>query len=109
MNFSLINVNISFVLIITLVLFLIGVLGVVLNRNNILITIMSIEIMLLAVNINFVVFSVYLDDIVGYIFSLFILTVAATESAIGLAILSAYYRLNSTIQIETIKQLENKP
>ena len=107
MNFSLININISFILIITLVLFLIGVLGLVLNRNNILITIMSIELMLLAVNINFIIFSVYLDDIVGYIFSLFILTVAATESAIGLAILSAYYKLNRTIQLEPIKQLDS--
>ena len=106
MNFSLINIDISFILIITTILFLIGVLGLVLNRNNILITIMSIEIMLLAVNLNFVIFSVYLDDIVGYVFVLFILTVAATESAIGLAILAAYYKLNNTIQLESIKQLK---
>ena len=106
MNFSLINIDISFILTITITLYLIGVMGLVLNRNNILITILSIEIMLLAVNLNFVIFSVYLDDIVGYIFVVFILTIAATESAIGLAILSAYYKLNNTIQLDSIKQLK---
>jgi NADH-quinone oxidoreductase subunit K len=106
MNFSLINIDISFILMVTLTLFLIGVLGLVLNRNNILITIMSVEIMLLAVNLNFIIFSIYLDDIVGYIFVLFILTIAAAESAVGLAILSAYYKLNNTIQLESIKQLK---
>ena len=106
MNFSLVNIDISFILIITTILFLIGVLGLVINRNNILIIIMSIEIMLLAVNLNFVIFSIYLDDIVGYVFVLFILTIAAAESAIGLAILSAYYKLNNTIQLESIKQLK---
>ena len=103
MNFSLVNIDIGYILVITVTLFLIGVLGIVLNRNNILITIMSIEIMLLSVNLNFVVFSVYLDDIVGYIFVLFILTIAATESAIGLAILSVYYKVKNTILIEKIK------
>ena len=68
-------------------LFLIGILGIVLNRKNILIILMSVELMLLAVNINFVVFSVYMDDLMGQMFALFILTVAAAESAIGLAIL----------------------
>jgi NADH-quinone oxidoreductase subunit K len=106
MNFSLINIDISFILTITITLYLIGMMGIVLNRNNILITIMSIEIMLLAVNLNFVIFSIYLDDIVGYIFVLFILTIAATESAIGLAILSAYYKLNNTIQLNSIKNLK---
>ena len=107
MNFSLINIDISFILIITTILFLIGVLGLVLNRNNILITIMSIEIMLLAVNLNFVIFSVYLDDIVGYVFVLFILTVAATESAIGLAILSVYYKLRQSIQMDKVKIIKS--
>jgi NADH-quinone oxidoreductase subunit K len=106
MNFSLINIDISIILIVTVTLFLIGVLGLVLNRNNILITIMSIEIMLLAVNLNFIIFSIYLDDIVGYLFVLFIVTIAAAESAIGLAILSAYYKLNNSIQLEKIKQLK---
>lgn len=99
--------NISYILIITTILFFIGLLGLVLNRKNILITIMSIEIMLLAVNLNFAIFSVYLDDIVGYVFVLFILTVAATESSIGLSILSAYYKLKQTIQMEKIKNIKS--
>lgn len=87
-------------------LFLIGALGLVLNRKNILITLMSIELMLLAVNLNFVIFSIYLDDITGYVFVLFILTIAAAESAIGLAILTIYYRLKNTIQIDKIKNIK---
>ena len=73
--------NINYILNITIVLFLIGTLGLVLNRKNVLITIMSIELMLLSVNLNFIIFSIYLDDLIGYIFVLFILTIAATESA----------------------------
>ena len=68
---------------------------------------MSIELMLLAVNLNFVLFSVYLDDIVGQVFVLFILTIAATESAIGLAILVVYYRLKNTIRIDKIKNIKS--
>lgn len=101
-----IGTNISYFINVFLILFLIGVLGLVLNRKNILITIMSIELMLLAVNLNFIIFSIYLDDIVGYIFVLFILTIAATESAIGLAILSVYYKLKQTIQMDNIKHLK---
>ena len=85
--------NINYILYIVITLFLIGALGLVLNRKNILITIMSIELMLLAVNLNFIIFSIYLDDITGYVFVIFILTIAATESAIGLAILTIYYKL----------------
>jgi len=99
--------NISYILIITTILFFTGLLGLVLNRKNILITIMSIEIMLLSVNLNFAIFSVYLDDIVGYVFVIFILTVAATESSIGLSILSAYYKLKQTIQMEKIKNIKS--
>jgi len=99
--------NINYILNIVIILFLIGVLGLVLNRKNILITIMSIELMLLAVNLNFVLFSIYLDDVVGQIFVLFILTIAATESAIGLAILVVYYRLKNTIRIDKIKNIKS--
>ena len=83
-------------------LFLIGILGIVLNRKNILIILMSVELMLLAVNINFVVFSVYMDDLMGQMFALFILTVAAAESAIGLAIIVAFYRINGRVALESI-------
>ena len=99
--------NINYILNIVIILFLIGVLGLVLNRKNILITIMSIELMSLAVNLNFVLFSIYLDDVVGQIFVLFILTIAATESAIGLAILVVYYRLKNTIRIDKIKNIKS--
>lgn len=94
--------NLNYFLTVTVLLFLIGVIGLVLNRKNILIIIMSIELMLLAVNLNFIVFSVYLDDILGQMFVLFILTIAATESAIGLAILLVYYRIKGTIIVEKI-------
>ena len=87
-------------------LFLIGVLGLVLNRKNILITLMSIELMLLAINLNFVIFSIYLDDVVGYVFVLFVLTIAAAESAIGLAILTIYYRLKNNIRIDQIRKIK---
>ena len=102
-----ITTNIYYILNIIILLFLIGTLGLILNRKNILITIMSIEIMLLSVNLNFIIFSIYLDDVIGYIFVLFILTIAATESAIGLAILSIYYKLRQTIQMDKIKIIKN--
>ena len=99
--------NLTHLLSITVLLFLLGALGLALNRNNVLITIMSIEIMLLSVNLNFIIFSIYLDDIAGYIFVLFILTIAATESAIGLAILSVYYKLKQTIQMDIVKNIKS--
>ncbi len=87
-------------LIVSTLLFFIGLFGIVLNRKNILIVLMSIELMLLAINLNFVIFSNSIDDIVGQMFALLILTVAAAESAIGLAILVVYYRLRGNILIE---------
>jgi len=98
------TINITTVLTVTFVVFFIGLLGIVLNRKNILITIMSIELLLLAVNLNFAAFSVHLDDIAGQIFVLFILTIAATESAIGLAIITVFYRLKNSIQLDPIKK-----
>lgn len=89
----------------TTVLFFISVLGLVLNRKNILITIISLELILLTININFTIFSIYLDDIVGQVFVLFILTIAATESSIGLAILITYFKLKSFIQTDQILSL----
>ena len=88
----------------TCIVFFIGLVGIVLNRKNILIIIMSIELLLLAVNLNFATFPIYLDDVVGQIFVLFILTIAATESAIGLAIITVFYRLKNSIQLEPIKK-----
>jgi NADH-quinone oxidoreductase subunit K len=97
-------ININYVLIILGILFFIGILGLVLNRKNIIITLMALELMLLAVNLNFIIFSVYLDDIVGEVFVLFILTIAATESSIGLALLMVYFKLKNSIYMEKIKK-----
>jgi NADH-quinone oxidoreductase subunit K len=86
-------------LVLTSLLFCIGIFGIVSNRTNLLIILICIEIVLFAIDINFVIFSVYLDDIVGQVFALFVLTVAASESAIGLAIVVVYYRLHNNIVI----------
>ena len=83
-----------------ILLFFTGLIGMVINRRNILIILMCIEMVLLSLNLNFIVFSVYFDDLYGQLFSLFILTVAAAESAIGLAIIIIYYRLRGSILIE---------
>ena len=88
------------------ILFTIGVLGIFLNRKNIIIILMSVELILLAVNINFVAFSVFLGDLVGQVFALFILTVAAAEAAIGLAILVVYFRNRGTIAVEDVNQMK---
>jgi NADH-quinone oxidoreductase subunit K len=88
------------------ILFTIGVLGIFLNRKNIIIILMSVELILLAVNINFVAFSTYLGDLVGQVFALFILTVAAAEAAIGLAILVVYFRNRGTIAVEDVNLMK---
>jgi NADH-quinone oxidoreductase subunit K len=90
---------------VALLLFIIGLAGIVLNRRNIVVMLMSIELMLLAVNLNFVLFSVYLDDVLGQLFAILILTVAAAESAIGLAILVVYYRVRGSVTVEKIHLL----
>lgn len=96
--------NVTYVLSLTSILFFIGLFGIILNRKNILITIMSIELLLLTINLNFIFFSIYLDDIVGQIFVLFILTIAAAESAIGLAIITVFYKLKNSIELDIIKK-----
>lgn len=87
---------------VSMVLFLIGLSGIFLNRKNIIVLLMAVELMLLAIDFNFIIFSVFLDDILGQLFALLVLTVAAAESAIGLAILVIYYRIRGTIAIEFI-------
>ena len=96
-----------YLLSISVILFHIGMLGLILNRGNILKTIMSLELLLLSVNLSFITFSLYLDDIVGQIFVLFILTLSATESSIGLSILAVYYEHRDDIQLDPIK-IKNK-
>ena len=88
------------------IIFTIGVIGIFLNRKNIIVILMNIELLLLGVNINLVSFSIFLNDLSGQIFTLFILTVAAAEAAIGLAIIVIYYRKTGTIRVEEINSLK---
>jgi len=99
-------IGLSQYLIVAAILFTIGVLGIFLNRKNIIIILMSVELILLAVNINFVAFSSFLGDLVGQVFALFILTVAAAEAAIGLAILVVYFRNRGTIAVEDVNMMK---
>lgn len=91
--------------IINFFLFCLGLFGIILNRQNIIIVLMSIELLLLSINLNFIYFSFYLDDIMGQIFSLIILTVAAAESAIGLAIMIIFFKIHGDISIYKINLL----
>ena len=88
------------------IIFTIGVFGIFINRKNVIIILMSIELLLLAVNINLVAFSGFLNDMVGQVFVMFVLTVAAAEVSIGLAILVVYNRLRGTIEVDDISQMK---
>tara|TARA_Y100000591_G_C21475107_1_gene517615 strand:+ start:311 stop:652 length:342 start_codon:yes stop_codon:yes gene_type:complete len=88
------------------IIFTIGLVGIFLNRKNVIVLLMSIELILLAVNINLVSFSIFINDLNGQIFTLFILTVAAAEAAIGLAIIVVYFRNSGTIRVEDIDKLK---
>lgn len=100
-------INLNFLLFLSFLLFTIGIIGLSLNRKNFLIVIISIELTLLSINFNFIIFSIYLDDLIGQIFVLFILSIAAIESAIGLAILIIYYKLNNLILLDMIKTIKS--
>ena len=99
-------ITLSHYLVLAAVLFSVSVIGIFLNRKNVIVLLMAIELMLLAVNMNFVAFSHYLDDTAGQIFVFFILTVAAAESAIGLAILVVLFRNIQTIHVEDLDRLK---
>ena len=101
-----INIALGHYLILAAIIFTIGVIGIFLNRKNVIIILMSIELILLAVNINLVSFSIFTQDLTGQIFAMFILTVAAAEAAIGLAIIVVYYRNKGSIRIEDISSLK---
>tara|TARA_B100000686_G_scaffold355008_1_gene468942 strand:+ start:3989 stop:4297 length:309 start_codon:yes stop_codon:yes gene_type:complete len=96
------EVGLGHYLTVAAILFTIGVFGIFLNRKNVIVILMSIELMLLAVNINFVAFSTHLGDLMGQVFAMFVLTVAAAEAAIGLAILVVYFRNRGSIAVEDI-------
>jgi NADH-quinone oxidoreductase subunit K len=100
------EIGLSHYLTVGAILFTLGVFGIFLNRKNVIIIMMSIELMLLAVNINFVAFSAHLGDLVGQVFAMFILTVAAAEAAIGLAILVVYFRNRGSIAVEDINMMK---
>ena len=100
------EIGLAHYLTVAAVLFTLGIFGIFLNRKNVIIILMSIELMLLAVNINFVAFSFFLRDLVGQVFAMFVLTVAAAEAAIGLAIIVVYFRNRGTIAVEDINLMK---
>ena len=100
------EISLEHYLILGAIIFTIGIIGIFLNRKNLIVILMCIELLLLAVNINFVSFSIFLNDLNGQIFTLFILTVAAAEAAIGLAIIVVYYRNAGSISVEDINTLK---
>ncbi len=100
------EIGLSHYLTVAAILFTLGIFGIFLNRKNVIIILMSIELMLLAVNINLVAFSAHLQDMVGQVFAMFVLTVAAAEAAIGLAILVVYFRNRGSIAVEDINLMK---
>ncbi|NCC22553.1 MAG: NADH-quinone oxidoreductase subunit NuoK [Alphaproteobacteria bacterium] len=100
------EITLTHYLAVAAVLFTTGLFGIFLNRRNVIVILMSIELMLLAVNINFVAFSAFLGDLAGQVFTLFVLTVAAAEAAIGLAILVVFFRNKGSIAVEDISSLK---
>ena len=100
------EIGLSHYLCLAALLFTLGVFGIFLNRKNVIVILMSVELMLLAVNINFVAFSSYMNDMAGQVFAMFVLTVAAAEAAIGLAILVIFFRNRGSIAVEDISTLK---
>ena len=100
------TVGLGHYLAVAAILFTLGILGIFLNRKNVIVILMSIELILLAVNVNLVAFSTFLGDIVGQVYALLVLTVAAAEAAIGLAIVVVFYRNRRSIEVEDINQLK---
>ena len=100
------EIGLTHYLTVAAILFTLGVFGIFLNRKNVIVILMSIELMLLAVNINFVAFSVFLNDMVGQVFAMLVLTVAAAEAAIGLAILVVYFRNRGSIAVEDVNVMK---
>ncbi len=100
------EIGLGHYLTLSVIIFTIGIIGVFLNRKNVIIILMSIELILVAVNINLVSFSIYLQDLVGQVFTMFVLTVAAAEAAIGLAIIVIYYKNKGSINVDQINSLK---
>jgi NADH-quinone oxidoreductase subunit K len=100
------NINLGHYLILSSIIFTISIIGILVNRKNLILILMSIELMLLSININMVAFSAFLRDLTGQVFAMFILTVAAAEAAIGLAILVVYFRNNKNIDIQQMNKMK---
>jgi NADH-quinone oxidoreductase subunit K len=100
------TIGLGHYLVVAAILFTLGILGIFINRKNVIVILMSIELILLAVNINLVAFSTHLGDLVGQVYALFVLTVAAAEAAIGLAILVVFYRNRGSIAVEDINLMK---
>ena len=105
-NTGTLAIGLSHFLTVGAILFTLGIFGIFLNRKNLIVIMMSIELMLLAVNLNLVAFSSYLGDLVGQVFTMLVLTVAAAEAAIGLAIVVVFYRNRRSIEVEDINQMK---
>ena len=101
-----IEIGLGHYLTLAAIIFTIGIIGIFLNRKNVIIILMSIELILLAVNINLVSFSIYLQNLIGQVFTMFVLTVAAAEAAVGLAIIVIYYKNKGSINVEQISSLK---
>lgn len=99
-------IGIEHYLVVGAILFVLGVLGIFLNRKNVIVILMAVELILLAVNINLVAFSAFMNDLVGQVFAMMVLTVAAAEAAIGLAILVIYYRGRGTIAVDDVNRMK---
>ena len=100
------TIGIEHYLVVGAILFVLGVLGIFLNRKNVIVILMSVELILLAVNINLVAFSAFMDNLIGQVFAMLVLTVAAAEAAIGLAILVIYYRGRGTIAVDDVNRMK---
>ena len=99
-------IGLTHFLVVAAILFALGVVGIIANRKNLIVLLMSVELILLSVNLNFVAFSSYLSDLVGQVFAMFVLTVAAGEAAIGLAILVIYFRGRGTISVDDVNRMK---
>ena len=99
------GIGVEHYVVVSSILFVLGVLGIFLNRKNVIVILMAIELILLSVNINFVAFSAFLNDLVGQVFAMFVLTVAAAEAAIGLAILVTYFRGRGSIAVDDVNRM----
>ena len=98
-------IGVEHYVVVSSILFVLGVLGIFLNRKNVIVILMAIELILLSVNLNFVAFSAFLNDLVGQVFAMFVLTVAAAEAAIGLAILVTFFRDRGSIAVDDVNRM----